>query len=220
MRRRPALVITLVALAVLTTLTTAGAIAWANHDDSPARMGPGMMASVGAANEPEYLAEMVVHPQEAVAAAGELARSDRPEMRAFGESIVMTQSAQIQQMQAWLEEWYPEQPTSVDYQPMMRDLSGLSGDRLDQAFLSDMIRHHMMAVMMSQRMLASGDSDHDQVADLARTIRDDQHAEIVQMQRWLARWFDAGWHGSMGLRHGAMPGPGYWPGMTWGSGAE
>ena len=36
---------------------------------------------------------------------------------------------------------------------MMRDLSGLSGDRLDRTFLEDMIGHHMAAVTMSQRLL-------------------------------------------------------------------
>ena len=70
-------------------------------------------------------------------------------MRAFGANIVLTQSAQIDQMTDWLAEWYPERSTEVDYQPMMRDLSDLSGDRLDQAFLEDMVPHHMAAVMMS-----------------------------------------------------------------------
>jgi uncharacterized protein (DUF305 family) len=136
---------------------------------------------------------MVAHHREAVAAARELARSDRPQMRALGESVVTTQTAQIEQMAAWLVEWDPDAATAVDYRPMMRDLSGLSGDRLDQAFLEDMIGHHMVAVMMSQHLLWRG-TDHDQVAQLARSIRDEQHAEIIQMQRWLAQWFDADWH--------------------------
>jgi uncharacterized protein (DUF305 family) len=234
MRRLPALVIALVVVAVVTTVTAAGAIVWAIQADPHARMGPGMMAAdsssapgwlddeswgpsmmgvigpVSVASEPEYLAEMVAHHQEAVVAAGELARSDRAEMRAFGESIVTTQSAQIQQMRAWLEKWYPEQPSSLDYRPTMRDLSGLSGDRLDQAFLQDMLGHHMVAVMMSQHLLARGDADHDQVAQLARTIRDDQHTEIVEMQRWLALWFDTDWHVGTGC--------GTWSGQGWGMG--
>ena len=160
---------------------------------------------------------MIAHHQEAVTAAGELARSDRPELRAFGESIVTTQSAQIEQMQAWLRDWYPEQSTTVDYQPMMRDLSGLSGDQLDQAFLQDMIGHHMGAVMMSQQLLSRG-TDHDGVAQLARTIRDDQHAEIVQMQRWLAQWFDTDWRGGSGCGTWSGQGWGMGPGMMWGSG--
>jgi uncharacterized protein (DUF305 family) len=98
---------------------------------------------------------------------------------------------------AWLADRYPEQSTTVDYRPMMRDLSGLSGDRLDRAFLQDMISHHMAAVMMSQHLLWRG-TDHEEVAALAQSIRDDQHAEINQMQRWLTQWFDTDWRG-MGM---------------------
>ena len=83
---------------------------------------------------------------------------------------------------------------------MMRDLAGLSADRLDRTFLEDMIGHHMAAVMMSQHLLWRG-TDHEEVGDLARSIRDDQHAEIIRMQRWLALWFDADMHTmGMGMR--------------------
>lgn len=184
---------------------------WSSLMTGPMMMGPMMMGSMmmgshATASEAEYLVEMVAHHREAVAAARELARSDRPETRAFGASIVESQSAQIEQMTSWLTDWYPEQSTTADYQPMMRALSGLSGDLLDRAFLRDMIGHHMVAVMMSQHLLLRG-TDHADVAELARSIRDDQHAEIIQMQRWLARWFDAGWSGrGWGMGSGTMPG--------------
>ena len=159
-------------------------------DDAGQRTGSaGMMGRSTDVGEADYLAEMVAHHREAVAAARELARSDRAEMRAFGESIVATQSAQIEQMVIWLGDWYPDQDAAVDYQPMMRDLTGLSGDDLDRVFLQDMVGHHMAAVMMSQQFLSRG-ADHEEVADLARSIRDDQHTEIVRMRRWLLRWFD------------------------------
>ena len=153
-----------------------------------ARSGVGRYAS--AASEQEFLAEMVAHHREAIASASELRRSDRATMRDFGEEIVEAQSAQVSQMEAWLAEWYPDEPTDVDYEPMMRDLSGLSGDRLDRTFLEDMVGHHMAAVMMSQHLLASRLVEHDEVADLAADIRDDQHAEIFQMRDWLRDWFD------------------------------
>jgi uncharacterized protein (DUF305 family) len=143
---------------------------------------------------------MVAHHEEAVVAAAELQRSDRPQLRAFGASIVETQSAQIDLMRAWLARWYPGRATDVDYEPMMRDLSGLSGDALDEAFLRDMIGHHMMAVMMSQHLLVAGSAEHGRVDGLAESIRDEQHVEIMQMRRWLAEWFDVGWrHGRAAL---------------------
>ena len=93
------------------------------------------------ASEYAYLAEMVAHHEEAVMAARELQRSGRPEMREFGESIVESQTAQIDQMEEWLAEWYPDRPGSVDYRPMMRDLDDLAGDELDRVFLEDMVGH-------------------------------------------------------------------------------
>ncbi|MCK9823610.1 DUF305 domain-containing protein [Nocardioides cavernae] len=151
-------------------------------------MGHGMGQHVTVTSEHEFLVEMVAHHQEAIRAARELARSDRATMRAFGERIVEAQSAQVVQMQAWLDEWYGDDSPDADYDPMMRDLSGLSGDRLDRTFLEDMVWHHMAAVMMSQHLLVSGLVEHDEVAALARDIRDEQRAEIVQMRRWLADW--------------------------------
>lgn len=211
-----------VTLVVVAALATALGLGLASRDDDARRgMGPGMMdqgssstpgwwddtwnsmmgpmmgpmmGQFAADSEADYLSEMVAHHREAVAAARELARSERPQMQAFGESVVTTQTAQIESMTSWLRKWYPDSSGTSDYHPMMRDLTGLTGDELDQAFLEDMIAHHMIAVMASQHLLWRG-TDHDEVAELARSIRDEQHAEIVQMQRWLRQWFSIDWHG-------------------------
>ncbi|GAB3020654.1 hypothetical protein GCM10011376_23090 [Nocardioides flavus (ex Wang et al. 2016)] len=152
-----------------------------------------------------FLVEMIAHHEEAIDAAGELARSDRAEMRAFGERIVESQSAQVEQMEGWLDEWYADRSGEVDYDPMMRDLADLSGDELDEAFLIDMIGHHMGAVMMSQQLLVRDLADHADVERLAEDIRDEQRDEIRMMQRWLRDWFDTGW--GMGFSANRGPGP-------------
>jgi len=173
-------------------------------------LGPGMRGSMrnwmsaAATTEFDYLAEMVAHHSEAVAAAEELRRSERPQLRAFADSVIETQSAEIEQMNRWLAQWYPGRSTEMDYRPMMRNLSGLSGESLDRAFLTDMIGHHMMAVMMSQMLLARGVADHQQVNELARSIRDEQHSEILQMREWLADWFGGAFTGGTGWGMGMM----------------
>lgn len=162
--------------------------------------GPGRYA---AGSEAGWLREMVAHHREAIAAAGELVRSQRPVMRAFGHRIVADQSAQVQEMEAWLTEWYPEEPDEdPSYEPMMRDLTDLSGDRLDRTFLQDMVGHHMAAVMMSQQLLVHGTAAHDAVADLARTIRDDQSREIGWMDRRLVAWWGESARGWCGMQGG------------------
>jgi uncharacterized protein (DUF305 family) len=167
-------------------------------------MGPAdHMSHAWVDSEHAFLTEMIAHHEEAIDAAGELARSQRPEMRAFGVRIIESQSAQVEQMQGWLDEWYADRSHEVDYEPMMRDLAGLSGDELDEAFLSDMIGHHMGAVMMSQQLVVRDLADHPAVERLAVDIRDEQAREITMMRRWLGDWFDAGW----GMPFNASRGP-------------
>jgi uncharacterized protein (DUF305 family) len=150
--------------------------------------GGGMMHAV-VRDEHEFLVEMIAHHEEAIDAAGELSRSDRAEMRELGRSIVEGQTAEVEQMRAWLQQWYPDRDDSADYEPMMRDLEGLSGDRLDQVFLEDMIMHHMMAVMMSRQLVVRDLAEHPAVEDLARSIATSQHAEMLTMRSWLQEWF-------------------------------
>jgi uncharacterized protein (DUF305 family) len=150
-----------------------------------------MVMPMSVRDEAAFLVEMSAHHEEAVSVAGQLRRSDRNELRDFGFDIVAVQSEQIAQMSRWLREWYPDRAEyDAEYRPMMRNLSGLSGDDLARVFLEDMIAHHMMAVMMSQQFLVRGLAEHAEVGELARSIRDDQLAEVAQMRGWLADWFD------------------------------
>jgi len=140
------------------------------------------------ADEADYLATMIAHHEEAVTAAESLSRSDRPEMRRLGRSIRRGQSRQIVLMARWVDRWYPDATPPRDYVPMMDDLTSLSGDDLDRTFLTEMVHHHMMAVMMSRRLLMGGRVRHPRVAVLARSIVVEQTAEMRQMREWLGAW--------------------------------
>jgi uncharacterized protein (DUF305 family) len=170
------------------------------HGGPMAGMGMRMMGMcMEVESEFDFLARMISHHEEAIATAKIVAaRSERPEMRAFARNIVKTQTAEIVQMKRWLATWYPGRDATVEYEPMMRNLSGLSGDALDRAFLRDMIPHHMAAVMMSQQVLARGLARHQQLVPFATTIRNDQHAEIRRMATWLSDWFGDSPMGAMG----------------------
>ena len=132
---------------------------------------------------------MIPHHEEAVLTATQLKENtEREDIREFAEGIIRTQSAEIEQMTNWLESWYPDRSHQVEYQPMMRDLSMLKGDLLDQAFLEDMIPHHMTAIMMSEQLLNRGLAEHEEVETLAISIRDNQRNEIHLMMQWLTSW--------------------------------
>jgi uncharacterized protein (DUF305 family) len=157
-------------------------------------MGFGMMREVHAMGDVDseygYLANMIPHHEEAIETARILQReADRTELREFADDIIEVQEREIDQMRSWLDEWYPDRPEEAEYEPMMRELEGLGGDRVGEAFLEDMIPHHMAAVMMSQQLLASDFERHPEVEDLARRIRDAQLREIRQMSDWLREWY-------------------------------
>ena len=158
----------------------------------PRQRGPGMMRSsqVFVDNEYEFLVHMIPHHQEAVDNAQILRdNTERGEMRDFAEEIIQTQREEIERMQGFLNDWYPDEVHAVDYEPMMGDYENLTGEELDRAFLEDMIPHHMEAVMMSQQLLMRGLAEHEEVAVLARDIRNSQRDEIHQMEEWLSSWY-------------------------------
>ena len=146
----------------------------------------GLMAESWVRNEADFLTKMIAHHEEAVAAARELRRSDRPAMRRLGHSIVITQTRELQLMRQWLSAWYPRTPPAGE-STMMLDLSSLDGANLDTTFLREMIRHHMAAVMMSHRLFLADLVRHRAVGALARDIARTQADEIVTMQRLLGR---------------------------------
>jgi uncharacterized protein (DUF305 family) len=92
-------------------------------------------------------------------------------------------------MEKYLSEWYPDRTNNYQYQPMMGNYKGLSGEELDYEFLQDMIFHHMGAVMMSQQFIMHILDEHQSVYLLARSIRDSQRQEIFMMRDWLYNWY-------------------------------
>ena len=64
----------------------------------------------------------------------------------------------------------------------MQEMMG--GDATDAMFLRMMIPHHQMAVDMAEEAL-DGKAEHSELEELAKTIRDEQSAEIELMQGYL-----------------------------------
>jgi len=138
-----------------------------------------------------YLTWMIPHHQEAITTAKlVLANTQHPELKALAENIVETQTEQVAQMQTWLAAWYAGRDTHVDYTPMMRPLTNLSGDALDQTFLEDMVVHHWWAVWASQKVVADDLYQHQELVPFATVgIRDAQAAQIHTMIDMLSRWY-------------------------------
>lgn len=166
-------------------------------DDYPAGTGMGMgmqsgmndqghMMHMMVASEQEFIEGMIPHHQEAVDTAKEvIARgATTPAIKELVENIVMAQEAEIAKMKQWYESWYgtPYEDTGT-YEPMMRELETLSGIGIDQAFLEDMIMHHMGAIMMARSVQPH--IEHEEIQTLTEAIITTQSQEIQEMRAML-----------------------------------
>ena len=78
---------------------------------------------------------------------------------------------------------------------MTASLTTKTGDKFDQAFLIDMIKHHQAAVAMAK--LAASRAKHDEIKTLSNDIISAQESEINQMKQWQTNW---GYSANRGLK--------------------
>ncbi|MEY2665264.1 MAG: hypothetical protein RLZZ480_369 [Candidatus Parcubacteria bacterium] len=136
--------------------------------------------------ERDFLRHMIAHHEEGVAASKILiANPDTlPQVKTFAEGLAAVQEKELSDMKTWYEAWYsePYSPSGA-YKPLIRDLSTLSGDELNRAFLEDMIKHHTDALTHAQAV--SGNANHDEVKAMAKTIAATKPNEIISMRIFL-----------------------------------
>ena len=166
-------------------------------------MGNGMTQALRSNIDRHFIDQMIPHHEGAIEMA-ELAleKSARPEILTLAEDIIDVQTREINDMTTWYREWYGSTPVSGSMgMPAHQSLGdggmhmeGMEGDLdelmaapdFDKEFLSQMIVHHEMAVMMAQ-MLAAG-TERKEMQTLADQIITSQTQEIELMENWLATW--------------------------------
>ncbi len=147
----------------------------------------GHMMHMTVGSEQEFLEQMIPHHQEAVDTAKQvLERGGTTEdIRKLANNIVAAQEKEITDMKSWYQEWYGKEYSDAGtYEPMMRDLSQLSGKELDKAFLEDMVMHHMGAIMMAGSLTPQ--ISHNELLSLKNAIESTQSKEIVEMRKMLS----------------------------------
>lgn len=133
--------------------------------------------------ERKFITEMIPHHEEAVVAAQKVidTKSQNPEVLKLANDIVVAQKAEIALMKQWHVEWYGEvYKDNGTYEPMMRNLSNLSGVEHDKAFLEDMITHHLHALAMVQD--SARQFKRPELKELSQDIASSQSNEVVAMK--------------------------------------
>jgi uncharacterized protein (DUF305 family) len=170
------------------------------HGDHVMDLGP-----ADATYDLRFIDAMILHHGGAVVMAeAALEHSQRPEVRQLAEDIIAAQAVEIEQMQQWRQEWYPDaSPEPVMYHAAMNHDMAMSGemaaamrmdmdlggadDEFDLRFLKAMIPHHEGALAMAQE--AQAKSTRPEMQTLAEAILTSQQAEIDQMQQWSKAWY-------------------------------
>jgi uncharacterized protein (DUF305 family) len=137
-------------------------------------------------SEKEFLLAMIPHHEEAIATAKEVVArgGSTPEIKTLAENIITAQEKEVTDMKTWYKNWYgADYVADGKYKPMMRPLANLSGAELDKVFLSDMIMHHMGAIMMAESV--SSHIEHQEMTTLTDNIKRTQSSEIKEMQNFL-----------------------------------
>ncbi|NMR21565.1 DUF305 domain-containing protein [Cellulomonas fimi] len=184
--RRPLAVVAAAALAAGSVLTATAAGAAPLAADAPA-------STVQTARfEVDFLKDMIDHHTMATMMAETcVAKATHSELRGMCESIIESQSAQVDLMQGWLDEWY-----GIGYEPQMsrgdmramNRLESLSGAEFEIAFMRSMVRHHWAALQEARVCLLR--AEHPDLLSLCEDIRAEQVGEIAQLQAWLEQWYD------------------------------
>jgi uncharacterized protein (DUF305 family) len=123
-----------------------------------------------------------------------LERSKRPEVVTLANNIIKAQEKEVVDMRGWYQSWFGTAvPTTGGMGMHMGGMTGepaalssVSAANFDREFVTQMIPHHEMAIMMAN-MLASG-SDRPEMKQLAGNIIASQSSEIELMRGWLRGW--------------------------------
>jgi uncharacterized protein (DUF305 family) len=118
-------------------------------------------------------------------------RQVHEELLMLCQQIEATQTAEIEEMQAWLEDWY-----GISYEPHMtkrmqrqlEELASLAGAEFEIAFTTMMIGHHETAVTEGERCVER--AYHRGLIELCEDIVVTQSMEIAVMEGWLCEWYD------------------------------
>ena len=164
----------------------------------------GMMQMMGVNNnhmnssnvDKQFIEQMIPHHESAIAMAKlALQKTKHAEVKTLANNIITSQTAEINTMKQWYKDWYgTDVPTvstnhmwgggMMNSQTSTDELSAAS--EFDKAFLSQMIEHHQMAVMMANMLNIS--TDRPEMKKLGNDIITAQNKEIGDMQQWQQQW--------------------------------
>jgi uncharacterized protein (DUF305 family) len=140
-------------------------------------------------SEKDFILLMIPHHEEAVETSKLLvASASDEELKKFANDVITLQTKEVVEMKQWLKDWYSEESsTATSYQPMMGDLTSLTGQELEKAYIQGMIVHHQGAIEMAHQVSVL--TPRPEVQHMADAIVTVQSKEVEVLQGWLNSQF-------------------------------
>ena len=161
-----------------------------------ALLGALAIAAPASANAPRskaeraFLVDMVGHHAMAVDMA-DMARekATHQELKDLTDDIIRTQTAEMDQMRAWLKKWYGRTigEDHMGHHEDMQMLEDASGPEFEVRFMAMMSVHHTQAIERARAVRKY--RLHAKDRQLTRDIIRAQERESVQFQEWLVAWY-------------------------------
>lgn len=143
-----------------------------------------------------FIEEMIPHHEGALAMAEvALQRSTNPDVLTLSQNIIEAQTKEITDMHTWYRAWFgaavPDGGGQMHGMHGAMHMRGMEGDldalvaaeNFDREYLSQMIVHHEMAVMMARMLVVS--TEREEMRVFADSIVTSQTKEIEMMKSWL-----------------------------------
>ena len=178
-----------------------GMMNWRNNTISDQRVNGN--AQVASTIDKHFIEQMIPHHEGAIAMANlALKKATHPEIKTLATAIIAAQTAEIQSMNGWYQDWFGTSVPKVSTGMMSGGMMSQNGMHMggqedmtvlenatdfDKAFIEEMIPHHQLAIMMAN-MLQSG-TNRPEMQQLAKNIISSQSKEIQQMQAWYTQWY-------------------------------
>jgi uncharacterized protein (DUF305 family) len=117
-------------------------------------------------------------------------RAIHNELRAMCEESIASQERQIELYRTWLRDWYGieytgEIPQSAEQD--IRRMSELYGAEFENAFLTDISKHHLGIIKESEKAVRT--VYHGELRDEAQMTITEQSEGVVMMQMWDCQWY-------------------------------
>ena len=169
-------------------------------NDDPTVQGAGSADEAAGFNEADvtFLQDMVPHHEQAIEMAEMVeGRTERPQLVEMAGNVISSQTAEIEEIDALLEEAGEDDGNDrggmdmggMDMGMSQKDMDALmkaEGEGFDKMFSEMMIEHHGAAIEMAKEVLDAGENPA--VADMAQGIIDEQQKEIDDLKSWLKEW--------------------------------